>query len=41
MDAPMGIYYLKKAADTEESAMAAYELGCIYANQLDLIDLKG
>ncbi|KAI8879162.1 hypothetical protein K501DRAFT_227125, partial [Backusella circina FSU 941] len=38
-DIPMGIYYLKKAADTQEGAMAAYELGCIYADQLELIGL--
>ncbi|KAI8885662.1 HCP-like protein [Backusella circina FSU 941] len=37
-----GLVYLKQAADTNEpeSARSAYDLGCIYANDLESIDLQ-
>jgi TPR repeat protein len=37
-----GLVYLKQAADTNEpeSARSAYDLGCIYANDLESIGLE-
>jgi TPR repeat protein len=40
-DIRQGLIYLKKAADTNtvESARSAYDLACIYSNDLETIGL--